>query len=150
MPIGRAADPRHRLVNGPGAAPARSHFAVLGRAGERALLALAPVTGRTHQLRVHAAHAGAPLLGDRVYGAPSASANRGAQRPPGSLVLPSGKVLPLGRIALHAARVTVPRRDGTPWVVTSEAPEELLACWCLLGGERFAWDTAVSCALSSG
>jgi tRNA pseudouridine32 synthase/23S rRNA pseudouridine746 synthase len=44
---------------------------VLGRSGERTRVAFFPVTGRTHQLRVHAAHPrglGAPIAGDRLYG----------------------------------------------------------------------------------
>jgi 23S rRNA (cytosine1962-C5)-methyltransferase len=41
---------------------------VRGRAGERALIELGCDTGRTHQLRVQLAHAGAPIAGDRLYG----------------------------------------------------------------------------------
>jgi tRNA pseudouridine32 synthase/23S rRNA pseudouridine746 synthase len=41
---------------------------VLGRAEERTWLELSPRTGRTHQLRVHCAHAGWPILGDALYG----------------------------------------------------------------------------------
>lgn len=45
--------------------------------GEAALLALSPLTGRTHQLRVHMAHIGHPLLGDARYASPeSAAASR--------------------------------------------------------------------------
>ena len=48
---------------------ALTHFSVLDRAGNRAaLLALWPRTGRTHQLRVHCAEIGCPILGDRKYG----------------------------------------------------------------------------------
>jgi 23S rRNA-/tRNA-specific pseudouridylate synthase len=39
-----------------------------GGGGSDALVACRPLTGRTHQIRVHAAHAGLPLLGDDVYG----------------------------------------------------------------------------------
>lgn len=42
--------------------------------GEAALLALSPITGRTHQLRVHMAHIGHPLLGDTRYASPESAA----------------------------------------------------------------------------
>jgi len=126
-PIGRAKDPRHRAVNGRDATDARTHFAVAARANEVALLALAPITGRTHQLRVHASHAGAPLLGDRTYGGPS------------RLTLPTGKVLSLDRIALHAARVTV---FGS--AIDSPIPTMLRETWSALGGDEGHWDQGVT------
>lgn len=48
--------------------PSRTEFQVLERGEDSALLALRPVTGRTHQLRVHCAHIGCPILGDPQYG----------------------------------------------------------------------------------
>jgi 23S rRNA pseudouridine1911/1915/1917 synthase len=130
--IGRAKDPRHRAVDGSDATDARTHFAVVARAGDAALLALAPITGRTHQLRVHASHAGAPLLGDRTYGGPT------------RMTLPSGKVLAMTRIALHAARVTI---EGA--VIESPVPAELRDLWRTLGGEDGAWDLALAAPLAS-
>ena len=133
-PIGRARDPRHRAPFGKEATDARSRFAVVARAGEFALLALAPITGRTHQLRVHASHAGAPLLGDRVYGGPT------------RLTLPTGRVLTLRRIALHAARVAVKGPRGV-FQASAPLPVELLELWSALGGDASAWDIALTCAL---
>ncbi len=124
--IGRAKDARRREVNGRDATDARTNYAVIARAGEVALLALSPVTGRTHQLRVHAAHAGAPLLGDRVYGGPT------------RWTLASGKVLALARIYLHAARVTI---EGV--AIDAAVPEEMRATWAALGGDGGAWESAV-------
>jgi 23S rRNA pseudouridine955/2504/2580 synthase len=46
----------------------RTEFAVLERLGEATLVEARPVTGRTHQIRVHARHAGFPILGDPKYG----------------------------------------------------------------------------------
>jgi RluA family pseudouridine synthase len=125
--IGRAKDARRREVNGRDATDARTHYAVIARVGEVALLALSPVTGRTHQLRVHAAHAGAPLLGDRVYGGPT------------RWTLVSGKVLTLGRIYLHAARVTI---EGV--AIDSPVPEEMRVTWGAIGGDGGAWDEALA------
>ncbi len=48
--------------------PSLTEFQVLARFGEYTKLALHPVTGRTHQLRVHCAHMGHPILGDPQYG----------------------------------------------------------------------------------
>ncbi len=48
--------------------PSRTEFSVLERREAFARLALRPITGRTHQLRVHCAHKGFPILGDPQYG----------------------------------------------------------------------------------
>lgn len=49
--------------------PAQTHFRVLSREIDRTRIEFRPVTGRTHQLRVHAAHGlGHPILGDVLYG----------------------------------------------------------------------------------
>jgi 23S rRNA-/tRNA-specific pseudouridylate synthase len=116
--------------------PARSLYAVVARApGGASLLAVAPQTGRTHQIRIHASGAGAPLLGDRAYGGPT------------RITLATGRVLEPGRIALHAARVVVPGADGQPLVISSPVPPELLSLWSALGGDAAAWDGALACAL---
>ena len=47
--------------------PSRRHYHVLERFTDTSLLALRPITGRTHQLRVHCAHMGFPILGDPQY-----------------------------------------------------------------------------------
>lgn len=48
--------------------PAVTRFQVLGRGGGLTWLALEPVTGRTHQLRLHCQASGFPILGDPIYG----------------------------------------------------------------------------------
>ena len=136
-PIGRAKDPRHRAAHGKDPAAARTLWRVVGHGAPSAglgvarVLALAPITGRTHQLRVHAAHAGTPLLGDRVYGGPS------------QVTLSNGRVVAITRIALHCARVSLPGRAP----LCAEIPRELVALWQTLGGSAEAWDTATSCPL---
>jgi tRNA pseudouridine32 synthase/23S rRNA pseudouridine746 synthase len=59
-----------RMVVDPAGKPARTHWKVLGRALDPAscLVEFRPETGRTHQIRVHAAHIGCPIAGDPVYG----------------------------------------------------------------------------------
>ena len=54
-----------------GGALARTRYRVLGRGNGLTLVCAVPLTGRTHQLRVHFAGLGAPLLGDDLYGTPS-------------------------------------------------------------------------------
>ena len=136
-PIGAGKDPRHRAAFGPDAKASQTRWTVIARAGGFAMLAVEPQTGRTHQIRVHASHAGAPLLGDRDYG--------GATR----VTLPDGRVVALARIALHAARVTVPDARGGPLVATAPIPGELARAWAALGGASEAWDRAVSCELET-
>lgn len=48
--------------------PSVTTWKVLGRGNGLAWLAMEPVTGRTHQLRVHAAESGWPIVGDNIYG----------------------------------------------------------------------------------
>jgi 23S rRNA pseudouridine1911/1915/1917 synthase len=48
--------------------PARTDFTVLARGAEHTLLSARPRTGRLHQIRVHARHAGFPVVGDKLYG----------------------------------------------------------------------------------
>jgi tRNA pseudouridine32 synthase / 23S rRNA pseudouridine746 synthase len=57
----------HMAVD-PGGKTAVTDWRVLGRSGDRAWLELSPRTGRTHQVRVHCATLGCPVLGDTIYG----------------------------------------------------------------------------------
>lgn len=108
--------------------PASSELRVGGRveAGRNhyAVLHLAPRTGRTHQLRIHASAIGAPIVGDRRYGGPSSVADA------------KGRVLAARRVMLHAAivllRLGLPTDPEGP--IVSPAPADLLAMWALLGG----------------
>lgn len=51
-----------------GGKPAISEYQVMGSEGDVSLVLLKPYTGRTHQLRVHMAHVGCPMVGDPLYG----------------------------------------------------------------------------------
>lgn len=132
-PIGRAADPRLRAARGKDAKPSESTFRRLGAlAGGAELLALEPRTGRTHQLRVHAADGGAPLLGDRAYGGPT------------RVTLPDGTVLGVPRVMLHAARVVVPDASGHPFEVVAPPAADFRALYRELGGADEAWENALA------
>jgi tRNA pseudouridine32 synthase/23S rRNA pseudouridine746 synthase len=66
-------DPRRgRMVVDKSGQPSQTEWRVLGRNGRVAWLELKPLTGRSHQLRVHLASMGCPILGDRLYGAGTA------------------------------------------------------------------------------
>ena len=60
----------------PGAEPSLTEFRVLARGGGHALVEARPLTGRTHQLRVHFASLGHPIAGDDLYGVPDPRAAR--------------------------------------------------------------------------
>ena len=109
---------------------ARVASAALARATPSAvhLLALAPLTGRTHQLRVHCAAHGLPLLGDRAYG--------GASR----FISDSGAVTALDRIALHAAWVELPL--SAPFRIEAPTPAFLLDIWRAFAGDPAAFEHA--------
>jgi tRNA pseudouridine32 synthase/23S rRNA pseudouridine746 synthase len=62
-----------RMRADPGGQSASSTWRLLGTAGGLSWLEVQPHTGRTHQVRVHCAALGCPLLGDRVYGSTAAA-----------------------------------------------------------------------------
>ena len=67
-PIARRELPSLLRYVGPEGKPSVTEFTLLERTEQICKLALRPVTGRTHQLRVHCAHVGHPILGDPQYG----------------------------------------------------------------------------------
>jgi 23S rRNA pseudouridine1911/1915/1917 synthase len=90
-PIGRHPVQRTRMAVVAGGKPARTHYRVIERFAKATLLECRLETGRTHQIRVHLASIGHPLVGDPVY------ATRRIPLPPELLRFP--------RQALHAARL---------------------------------------------
>ena len=69
-PIGRDPNQRKRMAVTRGGSPAVTEFTVVedGFSGDQALIRARILTGRTHQIRVHMAFIGCPIVGDRVYG----------------------------------------------------------------------------------
>jgi RluA family pseudouridine synthase len=108
-----------RRRTGSGGEAAETHYRVLGSAHGVSVLALEPLTGRTHQLRVHAAAREAPLLGDRTYGGPA------------RLTLQSGSVQRLERVFLHAAWLELDQGAR----IESPLPDIFYELWAKLGGD---------------
>ena len=67
LPIAREAPHALRRVVSPDGAPSLTRLSVLETDGRASLVSLRPVTGRTHQLRVHCLAVGSPILGDGLY-----------------------------------------------------------------------------------
>jgi tRNA pseudouridine32 synthase/23S rRNA pseudouridine746 synthase len=76
-------DNRPRQMVAEDGKPAITEYRVISRSNNRTLVAFYPITGRTHQLRLHAAHTeglNAPIVGDNIYGAESYSDGCGNHR----------------------------------------------------------------------
>ena len=104
---------------------ARTRYRVIERAGNRACwVELQPFTGRTHQLRVHMAAIGHPIVGDGKYGGPAAFLTGGISR----------------KMHLHARRIRVDHPDGGEIDVTAELPTHFSESLATLGFEAMAGD----------
>ena len=113
----------------PDGAPARTRFEVVRR-GARAedderwsLVRAVPETGRTHQIRVHLAHLGHPVVGDKIYGPDENHYLRFIET---GWTPELARALWLDHHALHAHRLTFDPGDGTgPRTLEAPPPEEI-------------------------
>lgn len=123
-PLAKEGGPRgERVAQDEEGRKAVSLYSVLEPAGKRAAkVALWPLTGRTHQLRVHMAAIGTPILGDGKYG--------------GAGAFISGAELPR-QLHLHAWRIIVPHpRGGRPIDVSAPLPAHMERTWDYFGFGR--------------
>lgn len=107
--------------------PARTRYRVVDRAAKRACwVELQPLTGRTHQLRVHMAAIGHPIVGDGKYGGQDAFLTGSISR----------------KMHLHARRLIIDHPDGGKLDATAELPDHFANSMAQLG-----FDPAMSDAM---
>ena len=105
-PLGRHPVRRKRIAVVPAGRAAVTHYTVLERFRDATLLACRLETGRTHQIRVHLAHAGYPVIGDPVYG--------------------RARAPEIARQALHAARLEFEHpRTGRRVTCSAPVPDDM-------------------------
>jgi 23S rRNA pseudouridine955/2504/2580 synthase len=98
--------------------PSKTRYRVIERAGSRAAwVELQPHTGRTHQLRVHMAAIGHPIVGDGKYGGPDAFLTGSISR----------------KLHLHARRIRIDHPDGGKIDVVAELPDHIAESMDSLG-----------------
>jgi 23S rRNA pseudouridine955/2504/2580 synthase len=98
--------------------PARTRYRMIERAGNTgAWVELQPFTGRTHQLRVHMAAIGHPIVGDGKYGGPEAFLTGGVSR----------------KMHLHSRRLRIDHPDGGKIDITAELPSHFAESMKTLG-----------------
>jgi 23S rRNA pseudouridine955/2504/2580 synthase len=114
----RGRDERMAVSDEDDAKFALTEYAVMGTAGQEfAWVAARPITGRTHQIRVHMASLGTPIVGDFKYGGTGARAK--------------GEIA--DKLHLHARSIDIGRPDGGRLQATAPLPPHMLKSWKLLG-----------------
>jgi len=115
--------------------PARSRYRVIERAGNRAAwVELQPFTGRTHQLRVHMAALGHPIVGDGKYGGKDAFLTGAISR----------------KMHLHARRIRIDHPDGSPLDVRADLPAHFAETLASLGFEESEGDLPLEADVKPG
>ncbi|WP_267354066.1 MULTISPECIES: RluA family pseudouridine synthase [unclassified Methylobacterium] len=126
------ADARMRVAKhgDEGASHALTYYAMVDQAAQKlSWLSFKPVTGRTHQLRAHAAHIGHPIVGDPKYFSIE------------NWELPGGIQ---NRLHLLARRIVIPHpRTGKPIDVSAPLPPHMAQSWNLLGFDAARYDPIV-------
>jgi 23S rRNA pseudouridine955/2504/2580 synthase len=114
----RGKDERMAVSEDEDAKFALTEYAVMATAGtEFAWVAARPITGRTHQIRVHLASLGTPIVGDFKYG--------------GTDVRGRGDIA--DKLHLHARSIDIGRPDGGRLQATAPLPPHMVKSWKLLG-----------------
>jgi len=114
----RGRDERMEVSEADDAKEAVTDYAVLGHAsGEFAWVAAKPLTGRTHQIRVHLTSLGTPIVGDFKYG--------------GNEARPKGAVA--DKLHLHARSIDIAHPDGGRLSVVAPLPDHMRKSWELFG-----------------
>jgi 23S rRNA pseudouridine955/2504/2580 synthase len=114
----RGRDERMEVSDADDAKFAVTDYVVLGQAGEEfAWVAAKPVTGRTHQIRVHLASLGTPIVGDFKYGGNESR----------------GKGAVADKLHLHARTIDIAHPDGGRLRVTAPLPGHMKKSWDLFG-----------------
>jgi tRNA pseudouridine32 synthase/23S rRNA pseudouridine746 synthase len=109
LPLSPQSPHKHlwRMKADPEGKPALTLYQVLGKTQDLTWLALKPQTGRTHQLRVHCAALGFPILGDRIYG-------------------DADQDTPFSPLYLHAYSIEIPLYPNKPsLIITAPPPSHL-------------------------
>jgi 23S rRNA pseudouridine955/2504/2580 synthase len=110
-----------RMTVEEGGKHALTEYRVLDHAGRRAAwVKLLPHTGRTHQLRVHCAAIGTPILGDGKYGGAAAHIDGGELAP---------------QLHLHARAIELPKRSGGTLRTVAPLPPHMAAAFRFFGFE---------------